>query len=670
MPAPDTFWSYFSAVLTYLAVLAVPGGLIGRAAGVRGWALAGLAPLLSYAVTGLAGPWLGIVGLPYNVATAAACTLLFAGFAYGSRRLCIARGWLKPGAEEPPVPWSRRAHWAVAACVVVAVGLSIAVVLSARGGTTAVFQRWDTVFHANGIRYIADTGDGSLIGMGKINWYPDGSFYPNGYHLVGALVYEISGTSVPVTLNAITMPVAGIFALAMVALIRQLGGRAVYAGCTALVAAGATTGAYESVSSGLLPYALGIVLTPLAVVALQRFLVRPGIDTGLIVALAAVGLLAAHSSALFGAVLFALPVVVQRWYRSLRRKPVDGVPDGRAAWRVLGGDVLRMIPVMLGSGLLAAPMILGAISFTAGSYPYQAWNSDLSVPLALKLLVTFQQVLSRPQIWLTVLLAVGALSFYTLGRMRWALLSALGLSAFFVLVTCYGYLPWVISLSRPWWNDRYRLMALAAIPLCLLAGHGMAELQRWFARLAGSGSWARSQPRVLARIGVGTAVLVVVAMAVLTGGFYRTANATAVSYLYYNGPEGEVTPPVSANEITAMERLGTMAIPAQEKVLNDRMDGTAWMYAIAGVHPVAGHYDGGGHVDPDAVYLALHFRDYDSDPRVRDAVRRLDVHHVLIGSGTIRKDTPIAPGLRGLDGLDFLKLDYRNPGASIYTIIK
>ncbi|MFI5612450.1 DUF6541 family protein [Amycolatopsis sp. NPDC051903] len=670
MPAPEDFGSYLGAVVTYLAVLAVPGGLVGLAAGVRGWALAGLAPLLSYAVAGLAGPWLGDAGLPYNVFSTAVCTVVFAAVVAGVRRLLVARGWLTPGAEEPPVEWSERAHWAVAGCVVVAVGLSIAVVLSARGGTTAVFQRWDTVFHANGIRYIADTGDGSLTGMGTINWYPDGSFYPNAYHLVGALVYEISGTSVPVTLNAITMPVAGIFALSMVALIRQLGGRSVYAGCTALVAAAATTGAYESVSSGLLPYALGIVLTPLAAVALQRFLVRPGFDTGLVLALTADGLLAAHSSALFGAVLFALPLVVQRWYRSLRRKRVDGVADGTPAWRVLVGDVLRMLPVVVVSGVLAAPQILGAIGFTSGSYPYYSWNSNLPITLAVKLLVTFQQVLSRPQLWLTVLLALGTLMFFSLKRMRWVLLSAIGLSGFFVLVTCYGYLPWVVSLSRPWWNDRYRLMALAAIPLCLLAGHGMAELQRWIARLAQNGSWVRSRPGVLARLGVVTAVVVVAAMAVLTGGFYRNANATAVSYLYYNGPEGEVTPPVSADEITAMERLGTMGIPAQEKVLNDRMDGTAWMYAIAGVHPVAGHYDGGGRVDPDAVYLALHFRDYDTDPEVRAAVRRLDVHHVLIGSGTIRKDTPIAPGLQRLDGLDFLRLDYRNPGAAIYTIVK
>ncbi|MGV9298275.1 DUF6541 family protein [Amycolatopsis sp. NPDC003676] len=670
MPAPDTFWTYLGAVATYLAVLVVPGGIIGRAAGVRGWALAGLAPLLSYAVTGLGGPWLAAVGLHYNVLTASACTLLLAGIAWGIRRLCLVRGWIKPGAEEPPVVWSTRAHWSVAACVVVATALSIAVVLSARGGTTAVFQRWDTVYHANGIRYIADTGDGSLIGMSKINWYPDGSFYPNGYHLVAALVYQISGTSIPVTLNAVTMPVAGIFALSMVALVRQMGGRAVFAGCAALIAAAATTGAYESVSSGLLPYALGVVLTPLMVVSLQRFLVRPGVDTGLVLALTVDGLLVAHSSALFGGTLFAAPLVLQRWYRSLRGLQVDGVPEGRNGLRVIGGDIVRTVPVMVIGLALAALQILGAIGFTNGAYPYQPWNSDLPVMSALNMLATFQQVLHKPQLWLTVLLVVGVLSFRSLGRLRWLMVSAIGLSGLFVLVTSYGASPLVISLSRPWWNDRFRLMALAAIPLCLLAGHGMAELQRWIAQLIRSVSWAKARPKVVSRLGVAAAAVVVALTAVLTGGFYRTANATAVSFLYYNGPEGEVTPPVSPDEIAAMDFLGRMGIPSDQKVLNDRLDGTAWMYALTGVHPVAGHYDGGGPISPDAKYLALHFRDYDLDLRVREAVQRLKVHHVLVGSGSIARDAPISPGLRDLRGSDFLRLVYDNPGAQIYTIIK
>ncbi|MEV6875670.1 DUF6541 family protein [Amycolatopsis sp. NPDC051128] len=669
MPAPEDFWSYFAAVATYLAVLAVPGGVVGWAAGVRGWALAGLAPLLSYAVTGLAGPWLAIAHVPYGSPSVAACTLLLAAALYGLRRLAVARGWMAPGAEEPPLPWTRRAHLAVGAGVAVATAVSIAVVVSGRGGTTAVFQRWDTVFHANGIRYIAETGDGSLTGMGTINWYPDGSFYPNAYHLVGALVYQLSGTSIPVTLNAVTMPIAGLFALAMAALARQLGGRAVFAGSAALVAGGATTGAYESVSSGLLPFALGIVLTPLAVVALQRFVARPGVDTGAVLALSATGLLAAHSSALFGAILFAFPLMVQRWYRALRGRRVDGVAPGKAGWRVVGGDVLRMVPVMVAAGLLAAPHILGAIGFTSGSYPYHAWGSHMPVWKALAMLATFKQVLPVPQIWLTVFLAIGVLTLVALRRMRWVVLSALALSALFVVVACFGGEEWVIALSRPWWNDRFRLMALAAIPMCLLAAHGMSEAQRWVTKVASGRAWVRARPWLTGRVGPASAVLLVVAMGVLTGGFYRAANAKTVSLLYYNGLPGEVVPPVSADEIAAMERLGTLGIPADQKVLNDRLDGTAWMYALSGVHPVAGHYDPGV-PPPDADYLARHFLDYDSDPRVRAATQRLNVHYVLVGSGTIRRDTPIAPGLRHLDGHDFLTVVYRNPGAVIYRIVK
>jgi hypothetical protein len=655
VPTPDTFWTYLGAISIYLVVLAVPGTLIGISAGLRGWSLAGLAPLLTYTATGLAGPWLHLVGLPYNVGTAAACTLLLAGAALGLRRLGRDRGWISTKPDSSPLAWSRRAHIAVAACVVLATALSVIVVLSASGGASAVFQRWDTVFHANGIRYIAETGDGGLTGMGTINWYPDGSFYPNAYHLVGALVYSLSGATIPAVLNAITVPIAGIFALSMVAMIRGLGGRAVFAGCTAIMAGAATTGAYESVSSGLLPFALGIVLTPLAALALQRFLKRPGVDTGSILALSAVGLLAAHSSALFGAILFVSPMLVQRWWRK----------EGRPL-----GDLLRMLPVMVASGLLAAPHILGAIGFTAGAYPYQAWASNIEVSEALNQLLKFRQILNEPQLWLAGLLVIGILAFRTLGSMRWVAASAALLSAIFVLVACYGGLWWVITLSRPWWNDRYRLMALASIPLCLLAGHGLAELQRLLAKFAAGWAWVKEKPRLPARLGQVTAVLTVVTLAFVTNGFYTQANAKAVAYAYHDGPASpDRQPPLMADELTAMYKLAQMGVGPDEKVLNDRIDGTAWLYAITGIHPVAGHYDPGV-PPPDASYLADHFRDYDTDPEVRAAVKRLDIHHVLLGYGAIKPELRRAPGLRNLDGLDFLRRDYVNDHSVIYTIIK
>ncbi|WP_158888541.1 DUF6541 family protein [Amycolatopsis anabasis] len=656
MPTPDTFWTYLSTISVYLVVLVVPGGLIGVAAGLRGWALAGLTPLLTYTAIGLAGPWLGLIGLPFNPATAAACTALLAAAAYGLRRLGQARGWNSKDPDQPPTEWTGRAHLAVGACVALATVLSIIVVLNASGGASAVFQRWDTVFHANGIRYIAETGDGSLFGMSTINYYEPGGaqFYPNAYHLVGALVYSISGASIPATLNGITVPIAGIFALSLVALVRQFGGRAVLAGSSAIVAGAATTGAYESVSSGLLPFALGIVLTPLGAVALQRFLTRPGLDTGSVLALAAIGLLAAHSSALFGAILFCVPQLLQRWFQR-EGKPLK--------------DILRVLPFGVLAALLAAPHLLGALGFTSGSYPYTPWASKIPVTSAVAQLLTFRQVLEHPQVWLSLLLVFGIFMVRTLGTLRWVGLAAIGLSGLFVLVACYGANPWVIAFSRPWWNDRYRLMALAAIPLCLLAGHGLAEMQRLLARAVSKWSWVQENPRTSARLGLATAVLTVVALGGVTNGFYTTANATAVAYAYYNGPRSENREvPVTRDEVAAMMELKKYAVPG-EKVLNDRLDGTAWLYAITGIRPVAGSYDPG--VPPkDAAYLANHFREYDRNPEVRAAVERLNVRHVLLGHGSIKPEMIRAPGIRDLDGLPFLRREYANPDAVIYTLLR
>jgi hypothetical protein len=648
------FWIYAGTISIYLVVVVVPGIMIGAAAGLRGWALAGLTPLLTYTATGLTGPWLATMGLPYTVGTAAAGTLLLTGLAGGARMLALHRRTSGDSGDATDAPgrWTGRAHLSVAVCVLVATAVSVVAVLSAAGGTTAVFQRWDTVFHANGIRYIAETGDGGLYGMASINWYPDGSFYPNAYHLVGSLVYTLSGASIPTVLNSITVPIAGIFALSLVALIRQFGGRAVFAGSAAIVAGSATTGAYESVSSGLLPFALGIVLTPLAVVAVQRFLQRPGPDTAAVLALATAGLLAAHSSALFGAILFAVPMLVQCW---LRR-------EGRP-----GRDLLRLLAAGLGAAVLTAPHLIGAVTFTSGSYPYLPWASDIPVRNSLEQLLTFRQILDVPQLWLSALLVVGIIGLGALRAMRWVGASAVLLSGLFVLVASYGALPWVITLSRPWWNDRYRLMALAAIPFCLLAGHGLAELQRWFTRSAAALPWVRVRPRVPARLGLASAIVMVCALATVTNGFYTSANATAVSYAFHNGPDAEDTPtPVSGAEVAAMLEMGRLAEPG-EMVLNDRKDGTAWLYAISGVRPIAGHYDP-GMAPPDARLLANHFREYSTNPQVRAAVERLDVRHVLLGSGSINPDLRRAPGLRDLEGLPFLEKVFSNSDAVIYEL--
>ncbi|GAA5104988.1 DUF6541 family protein [Haloechinothrix salitolerans] len=660
MPSLDPLWLSAASVGAYLTVLFGPGLLLGLAAGIRGWALTAMAPLLSYTVLGLSGPYLHEVGLPFNVVMALAATLVFTAVVFAVRVATNRTRFGGSAASSAPtaLAWSRNAHIAVIACVVAAFAVSIIVVAGATGGALdAVFQRWDPVFHANGIRYITETGDGGLYGVSSVNRYgPQGSlFYPNAYHLAGALVQLMTGASIPVVLNAITMPLTGIFALSMAALVREFGGRAMFAGGAALLAAAITYAMHESIANGLAPFALSVALTPLGAMALHRFLRTPNIANGLVLLLAAAGLLSVHSSALFAAVLLSAPLLVRRWLRG------EGKPRA---------DLLRLAPVVAVGGLLTLPHLLGALSHANGDYTYEPWASNMPLSEALWSLALFWHNQDNPQLLLAGLLLIGVIRFRTLGPLRWVGSAALLFGVFWVLVASYGGLDWVVAISRPWWNDRFRIIALAAIPLCLIAAHGLAETQRWLARLTTS-NIIRRHPQGTTVTGVLAAVVLLVTVGVATKGFYATTNTTIVAHAYHKKPEdraGLAQPiTVSQAELTAMRKMAELAVPG-ERVLNDRADGSVWLYAITGVKSVAAHFDDKV-PPPDAKYLAEHFNEYETDPEVRAAVDRLNVHHVFIGSG-LWPGLGRAPGLTGLADADYLDVVYRNSDAVIYRITR
>ncbi|MFO7194265.1 MAG: copper-transporting ATPase, partial [Thermocrispum agreste] len=440
MPS-DSIWLFTAAVVAYFVVLLVPGLAVGLTAGLRGWTLAGLAPLFGYTVHGLTGPWMAGLDIPFTIWTALAGTVLFAAVVYAIRRFVESR-W--PERERPAqglLPnWGRNAHLGVAACIGIAfVVSSVVLIAAAEGELDAIPQRWDPVFHANGIRYIAETGDGGLYGVSSVNRYgPEGSqFYPNAYHLAGSLVYLITGGSVPLVMTAMVMPLGGIFALSMAALVRECGGRAVLAGSTAVVSAVAASGVYESISNGLLPFALSVALTPLGPLAVLRFVNRPGADTGVVLGLVCAGMLAVHSSALFAIVLLSLPLLVHRWWK-----------QRGTAWP----DIKRLLIVAVPTILLTAPHLLGALDQASGSYGYRPWASAQPVWGALYNLLAFQHARPEPQLVLTVLVVVGLIGYRRLGALRWIGGAALLFGVFWLLVASFGGVDWVAAISRPWWN--------------------------------------------------------------------------------------------------------------------------------------------------------------------------------------------------------------------------
>jgi hypothetical protein len=156
------------------------------------------------------------------------------------------------------------------------------------------------------------------------------------------------------------------------------------------------------------------------------------------------------------------------------------------------------------------------------------------------------------------------------------------------------------------------------------------------------------------------AVLVLSLFVVASEDLYLGRN---VARMRLAAPDGPV---VSSLEAEAMRVLATL-VPPDQRVMNDRGDGSVWMYAIAGVHPVAGFYNFSG-VGTDALLLNTRFNSYPVDRSVRAAVARLNVSYVMLGRGFVRTDWRRAPGFLGLENAPWLQPVYRNKDAVIYRI--
>lgn len=629
----------------YVLLLLLPGGLLLLLCGLRGWTLAAAAPLATYALAGVGGPLYAAVGLPWSAATAAVGLVVVLLVAFGGRLLVRRLGRAEP--VEAARTWSPAADVGTAAAVVAAALVGVAAVLGGIRTLVAVPQDWDAVFHANGIRLIADTGDGSLVGMGRVNWFETDFtvYYPNAYHLLATAVYQLTGATVPTVLNAHTVLVPGLLALALVALVRRSGGRPVLAAGAALAAV-ATTSLYDMLWRGpLLPFATGVVLTPVVVVLVLDLLdapsVRAAAGPAAAFALGVAGLLCLHPAILVGAVLFTLPAVVQRWW---------GAP------RAVPRELLRLAGPGAVAAAACALQLAGAVG-SSGNLDNIDWPAVYSVPEAVGRLLLFGSDTPTVQLVLAGVLVLGFLGYRALGALRWVGVSAALFGVLYVAAASSDE-PWVATVTGLWWNDRYRLVALAAVPMAVIVGNGLAEVQRRVAGALAHGP-LHAHPTV---VGAVTAAAVLAGFVLATDGLYLPRNAERMTQ---NSGEG---PAVSSLEIEGMRAVARI-VPPGERVLNDRGDGSAWMYALTGVLPVAAHYDATS-TGPYTPLLASRFNAYADDPAVRAAVDELGIRYVQLDRGFLRaaEGTGREAGLTDLAGRSWLEVVYRNPDVVLYEI--
>ncbi|MBB5895396.1 DUF6541 family protein [Kutzneria kofuensis] len=621
----------------YLLVVIVPGLVIGLASGIRGWLLAAAAPVLTYGVIGIFGPLAPMIGVRWNALTLLTASVLCAVAAHGVRRL-----FRMPDAARPRVTldWPRPRHWMMAGAVAIATGVGLLAMLRA-SGFTAIPQWWDAEFHANAVRFIADTGDSSPAALAAINSTGSSSFfYPNAYHVLDATVAQIGGWPIPQVLDVSNGFQVGLFSLSISVLVAEITKRPGLAAATALLACAFTQFPYDTLTWGpLFPFTAGVALSPAFLALLSRVLTSPTSGTIIATALAGIGLTAVHPSITVAAAIPAALFLAQRWIR---------------ARKVPAADLRTLLLVAVVGGVAGVFQVLGVLTATGGAAV--TWTPGLNVPDAAAQFVTGSRSTGLPAVWLIALCVAGLVGLFLLGgvtKLIWWLLGGAVFGVLFVL-DATSAAPWVQAITRPWWNDSWRLYAIGAMGLVVLAAVGLVTVADLLSRLV---------PRLPSAV-----VLAVVALLVIiaTKGLYLNRNTQRLAVAFPDGPV------VTHTEQAAMLELAKLA-PAGSMVMNDPYDGSPWMWALAGVHPVFGHApifpNDAEAVGPQRLHLFQSFNRLDTDPAVRASVRELHIRYVFLSDGSITGSTAgHSPGLTGLDQVKGLRLVFRNSQAEIYQV--
>lgn len=159
-----TWWQTLPAVCTAAALLFIPGFVLSRGVGARGFASFAFAPLASCGLVGVAGILGGLTGVPWSVWLLLGTTLLATAAGLGLRYLLRA--------QLSPVQASSGS--AILAWITVPVSLLAAAamvtkkLLPSMGTPDSFAQVYDNVFHLNAIRHILETGNASTLNLGNM----------------------------------------------------------------------------------------------------------------------------------------------------------------------------------------------------------------------------------------------------------------------------------------------------------------------------------------------------------------------------------------------------------------------------------------------------------------------------------------------------------------------
>ena len=670
--------SFGFGVLTAVLLLILPGAVLGRIARLTWPTAIAVGPALTYGVVGAAIIPFGAIGIPWNVWTALAAWAVLTGAAAAVptvlARLRDHAGEVRGAARGP--------------ALVVAAGVLLGALLiwfAAYRGIAAwqsVPSTWDAVWHANEIRWILDTGQASSTHMGELRNVETHMqlYYPSTFHALAAVFCQLTGAA-PTTAYTLGSVAAAAWLFPVSAavlawnLLRPMSSQWQTAGAAATAAAlsaSFTAVPYVEFDTAAIPnlvaYGLAVPTTVLIMSCLRH---RDRIP------LAVLALIGVFSTHITGGVV-VVTFVAMWWLCGVLWRPVRGRPtDFLSLLAVAVPTLLALLPQFL--GVLQQAEIIAGHEFVThegrrralfdavvqhtrhlNDFPIQnivitlaaaggllmmlgpVWSTGnwfLDRPPRERVLTPRWQAVARAPLWVAA---------------AWLLMAV----AIVHSSAPFGGLAGrVISLySDLFYSDPRRLSGvitllltpMAGLALFTAAGLAVRWARRFSPRDPGSRFWA------------GLLSLLLVGSTVGLAWHYFPRHR----YLF-----GEKYDQVIINnkDLEAFAYLATLPGARDTLIGNANTDGTAWMYAVAGLHPLWTHYDYPVQQGPgyQRFIFWAYADDADHDARVAAAVQALGIRYVVT-STTVVRGFKMPDGLVSLGESESWAKLYDNGQARIY----
>ncbi|MDQ1458060.1 MAG: hypothetical protein QOH28_3680 [Actinomycetota bacterium] len=605
------------------AVLVVPGAVVAWLLRLRFRTLATWAaiPAFSLATVFVVAEAVDLVGLSFDVATVSVVVGALAALAFARRHRTRRAELLADAIDE-----TRSRGVADDSRDVVAKRIALSLLLLAIAGGILIWVRGvdghalvpPEVDASNHGFFVARVLDSSSVDVSKVvvsdatGTYRSASFYPLGAHASAAVAVRVAGADVGRVLLVFDIVFASVvLPLGMFVLARMLARDApLVAGFTALAVPALVLFPYGSIGYGDVPLVMGMALVPITVVVAMSVLTteeegarRPSVESVIAAGILLFAAIVVHTSQLPLILVLVGLLVLER------------------AWRARSARILRTCLVPgLGVGVvvvvLFAPtlrMLVTGVSERSSIF----LTTHLSVRSAVGRILSLQIPQSpTPQVLLAVLALVGVAVRVWHRRPAWVIGYALVLGVTLLVWVSNGSLSNAVGL--PWYHSSARLSFNQAFFVPFFAGVALAFLVDGVSRLG--------KANALNRLVVAS-VLVALVFSTTVGyhGYRASTRLLRRSF--------KVDARVTHESEAAFAWLREHSSRSDVVVNDVNADGSLWMYALEGLHPLFAvgpiFSDRAAVADwNDRKYLVEHINQLGIDRHTDELVRRYDARWV------------------------------------------